>query len=288
MHVLIPLLAVLAALDGRWPDGRDVALGPLVGAAIGGPFGGPGALVGALVGNGLDKEHAAKSERAPVTVGSKTTVANTEPLTVSGVGLVYRLPGTGSSPTAGELRTTLEHDLKKMPGATDVGKLLDDPKRTTSLVLVSALIPPGARQGDPLDVRIPLPDGSKTTSLQGGELLPCDLTCDTGNDTPCPSDGTGGSRDVRIKAGGPLTVSPRAPTDDRTSDRVGSLAGGGRVIGNRPYHLLLNPNDRNPKTATTVAERLNAAFPATNANLTTAFAETRELILSTRVPRRTS
>lgn len=77
MHVLIPLLAVLTALDGRWPDGRDVALGPLVGAAIGGSSGGPralvgaaigglsgrpGALAGALVGDEIDKRQTTKAD----------------------------------------------------------------------------------------------------------------------------------------------------------------------------------------------------------------------------------
>ncbi|MBY0460654.1 MAG: twin-arginine translocation signal domain-containing protein, partial [Gemmataceae bacterium] len=33
-----------------------------------------------------------------VTVGAKTDVGNTDPLAVSGVGIVFNLPGTGSSP----------------------------------------------------------------------------------------------------------------------------------------------------------------------------------------------
>jgi len=75
MLVLIPLMAVLTALEGRLPDGHDTALGPLMGAATGRPTGPRvGALVGGLLGDQLDKQHAAKAERDVVAVGSKTTV----------------------------------------------------------------------------------------------------------------------------------------------------------------------------------------------------------------------
>src|SRR5687768_1921695 len=116
------------------------------------------------------------------TVGSKTTVGNTEAIAVSGVGLVYGLPGTGISAPPGGWRTLLGEALKR-DGASQLKQYLDDPNRTTSLVLVTALVPPGARKGDPIDVQITLPDESKTTSLKGGKLLLCDLynTDTTGN-----------------------------------------------------------------------------------------------------------
>ncbi len=119
---------------------------------------------------------------AVATVGSKTAVGNTEALVVSGVGLVFRLPGTGSTAPPGGWRTMLEDNMKKAKRnePVNVRQLLDDPGRTTSLVLVSALIPPGARKDEAVDVQITLPDDSKTTSLQGGELLSCELiTFDT-------------------------------------------------------------------------------------------------------------
>ena len=65
------------------------------------------------------------------TVGVKTTVGNTEPIDVSGVGLVYGLAGTGSSAPPGGWRQMLEDSLKKQ-GATHLKQYLDDPNRTTS------------------------------------------------------------------------------------------------------------------------------------------------------------
>lgn len=109
------------------------------------------------------------------TVGMKTMPDNMGPIAVSGVGLVYRLPpGMGSSAIPGSWRQMLEMSLKKQ-GFTHLKELLDDPNKTTSLVLVSAIIPPGARKGELVDVQITLPEDSRTTSLKGGVLLSCDL-----------------------------------------------------------------------------------------------------------------
>jgi hypothetical protein len=237
-----------------------------------------------------------------VTIGSKTTVSNTESLVVNGVGLVYQLPGTGSSPPAGGWRTMLEDSLKKMKRdqTLSLKELLDNPSRTTSLVIVSAQIPPGARKGEPIDVQVTLPEESKTLSLQGGVLFPCELfTSDTtGNvrsqlagNAPSGPSGSFLMGSVWAKAQGPLIAGNFVPAngkqlaadvdaDGRPVYRAGCVAGGGAVSASRPYHLLLNPNDQNPRIAAAVAERLNTTFHSTaDANLKVAEAKTRELIL---------
>ncbi len=236
-----------------------------------------------------------------VTVGSKTTVSNTESLQVNGVGLVYQLAGTGSSPQPGGYRSLLEDNLKKLKRdqSLSLKELLDNPSRTTSLVLVSALIPPGARKGEPIDVQITLPDDSKTTSLQGGVLFPCDLfTSDsTGNvQSQMRGSGAGGGGaflmgSVWAKAQGPLVAGSFAAengklkgievdADGRTLYRAGFISGGAVVASNRPYYLLLNPNDQSPNIAARVAERLNSTFHTTaDPNLKVAEAKDRQLIL---------
>ena len=46
----------------------------------------------------------------------------------------------------------------------------------------------------------------------------------------------------------------------------------------RPYFILLNPNDQNPRTAYNIAERLNSVFHATaEPNLKVGNAQTREI-----------
>src|SRR5207253_1773952 len=70
-------------------------------------------------------------------------------------------------------RAQLEQAIRR--GKGNPKEVLDDPNRTTSLVVVSAVIPRGARAGDKLPVSVALPPGSKTTSLKYGRLWPCDL-----------------------------------------------------------------------------------------------------------------
>jgi hypothetical protein len=178
--------------------------------------------------------------------------------------------------------------------------LLDNPARTTSLVLVSALVPPGARKDELIDVQVTLPTDSKTVSLQGGVLFPCELlTSDTAgnvrsqiqNGTPAAPSGRLLMGSVWAKAQGPLVAGNFVPEngkpapvsvdgDGRPVYRAGAIAGGARVVANRPYYLLLNPNDQNPRIAAAIAERLNTTFHTTSdPNLKVAEAKTRELIL---------
>lgn len=234
------------------------------------------------------------------TIGSKSTVGNTEPIPVSGVGLVSNLPGTGSSAPPGGWRTMLEQSLKKQ-GVTNVREFLDDPQRRTSLVLVSALIPPGARKGELIDVEITLPEESKTTSLKGGYLHHCELYTyeTTGNIRAMLREGkrVGPSGDLKLGdvwavASGELIAGQFLPRRDEVPEEVEKEAegrplyrsariwGGARVTRSRPYHILLNPADQNPRMAAIVAERLNSTFHnATDASQKVADAKTRELIL---------
>lgn len=232
------------------------------------------------------------------TLGWKTTVGNTEPIPVSGVGLVYGLKGTGSSPPPGGWRTMLEQSLRKQ-GYTNTKELLDDPNRSTSLVIVSALIPAGARKDERIDVQITLPDESRTTSLKGGQLFHCELmTSDTtGNLKSLARDGgpTGPSGglvlgSVMAKAEGPVvagTFTPASSSANRETDdggppplKVGRVWGGGRVSQSRPYYFLMNPGDQNVRMAATVADRLVSTFHATaDPGSKVADAKTRELVL---------
>jgi hypothetical protein len=233
------------------------------------------------------------------TVGSRTTVGNTESIIVSGVGLVYGLPGTGSSAPPGGWRLMLEDSLKKMPGMTSIKQLLDDPNKTTSLVLVTALVPPGARKGDPVDIQITLPDESKTTSLKGGRLLLTDLynTDTTGNlkslmqnGRPAPPSGELRKGDRWAVAEGPVLAGQFIPgngqarietdADGQPLFKMGKIWGGGRVTKPRQYYILINPGSQSPSMAASLAERLNSTFHATaEPNLKVADAQTKQLVL---------
>lgn len=216
---------------------------------------------------------------ATTKVGDKTVVGNVDPIPVSGVGLVWKLNGTGSV-ASGEWRAVLERDLrkKKLP---NVSLYLDDPNKTTSLVLVSAVIPPGAKKGDVIDIDISLPRGSGTTSLKGGWLLECDLTTfeESGRvrDAMIQSGAEVGANPVSgntlllgktlVRAEGPLVVGESGDTatmkarlgdTDSAAFTAARIWSGGRVLEERPYFFMLN--DNSSRLAMEIAERLNTTF----------------------------
>lgn len=218
---------------------------------------------------------------AYATVGSKTLPDNMGAVEVSGVGLVYRLqPGTGSHAPPSGWRQMLEAGLKKQ-GWTRIREILDDPDKTTSLVLVTALVPPGARKGDPIDLQVRVPDESKTVSLRGGLLLPCDLSeYDTsGNLSSLVKKGTPAGPSGALLPGSvwaktvekapviagtyeaPGKAEPLAEGEPRQL-RAGQVWAGARVTQNRPYYFIMKPGDDNIRMAAEVAERLNATFHA--------------------------
>lgn len=227
-----------------------------------------------------DKELAA-------TVGSKTVVGNTDPIPVTAVGLVLGLKGTGSSPPPDGYRETMEKQLKRLQ--RNPKEVLDDPNKTTSLVLVTGVIPAGARTGEKFDVTVVLPPGSKTTSLSHGELFQCEL---------CNVELAGNARQAMQASGlptgkvplaganallngsrlavadGPLVVGTLVPNDtgdekqaraatDNPAGRVAKVWGGMTNQLDRPYHFLLNGEGPQPRLAQTIASRLNTVFHGT-------------------------
>ena len=216
------------------------------------------------------------------TIGERTIVSNSDPIPVFGIGLVHNLRGTGSSPPPGEHRTALETMIVKMKGRPK--ELLDDPNKSTSLVLVSAIIPPGCRNGDKVDVTITLPPGSKTTSLKGGVLFPCDLANYelAGNvrqamtaagmpsgKAPVASDLTPLMGNRMVIAEGAL-IAGSAERAEKTDDdsgpaelKVGKIWSGGKALMDRPYYFLMSDGGTQPRLALVVAERINSVFHAT-------------------------
>lgn len=216
------------------------------------------------------------------TVGTKTVVGNTEPVPVSAVGLVLGLKGTGSSPPPDGYREQLEKVLKRLQRSPK--DVLDDPNRSTSLVLVSGVIPAGARAGEKFDVNVVLPPGSKTTSLSHGELFDCDLFnvemagqarqalqasgIPTGKVPVASSPVLVGSRLAVGK--GPLVVGTLVPTGedketvrpatDNPAGRVAKVWGGMTNQLDRPYHFLLNGEGPQPRLAQMIASRMNTVF----------------------------
>lgn len=223
----------------------------------------------------VDDDFTEKLEKA--TVGDKTVVSNTEPIPVSGVGLVWKLQGTGSIAKA-PWREFLEKNLRQKK--VNPRDFLDDPSLSCSLVLVNAIIPPGAKKGDPIDIEVTLPAGSETTSLKGGVLFECDLFpydragnvrermiqagADIGSNPVIGGDSLLMGQAL-VRAGGPLVAGDdgRAKTTDLPEYRMGMVWGGGRFLEDRPYWFeLSDEKTKSARMAGTLAARINESFPA--------------------------
>jgi hypothetical protein len=206
-----------------------------------------------------DREAGAKIIKSVEVVHDVAGVAGAESIAISGVGLVVGLDGTGGSAPPGGFRAMLEDELHKR-GVTNVKELLADP--SNSLVLVSALIPAGARKGDPIDVDVTLPPQSKTTSLRGGRLVECVLRDydSTRNVSPKYH---GGDRLLRgkvlAKAEGAILV---GFGDGEESGKLkrGRIWGGGRCLIDRPFFVALNEKKQFARVAMKVADRINETF----------------------------
>jgi hypothetical protein len=193
------------------------------------------------------------------TIGDVTEVGNAGPLRVDGVGLVTGLDGTGGT-KRDEFRAMLEKELRQRK-VQNVSKILDSPDN--ALVLITALIPPGARKSEPIDIQVSLPQGSPCISLRGGYLQPAvlrnyELTKDL------VPDYDGGNRlltgHILAVAKGPLVVGFGNPGDVQAL-KLGHVWEGGLSLVERPYHFELKKDDRSAKAASVIAGRINLKFP---------------------------
>jgi hypothetical protein len=194
------------------------------------------------------------------TIGEKTQVGNAQPVPVSGVGLVEGLEGTGGDAPPDGFRAMLEDQLRKA-NVRHVKELLASPNN--ALVLVSAQIPPGTRKGDPIDVEVMLPRGSKATSLRGGRLHRCELFNYDLAQRLNPRY-TGSATWLRghpiAEAQGAVLVG-LGGTDEDTL-RQGRIWAGGRARKDMPLTLVMNSDQQFARMTALIADRVNESFQA--------------------------
>lgn len=197
------------------------------------------------------KENENPRFRYPV-VGDNTVVDGMLPAKVEGIGLVIGLKGTGSDPPMNDYRKQMIELMQKK----DIFKpteLLSS--STTSIVLLRAYIPPGARKGEKIDVEVFVPPGDSTTSLAGGRLLDSGLA-----ETMIGKGRYNLKGDEVVKVQGPVLVWPNASGRDDVSLKKGALLGGGTVEIDRTFQLVLNSKERSGRRTKLLAERINERF----------------------------
>jgi hypothetical protein len=201
-------------------------------------------------------------------------VSNNEPYPVSGYGLVTRLHNTGNNRGVPSrvydyiVRSFMRHGVG--PGAADdrmvdwsPAKVLGDPQ--TAIVEVYGFLPPGARKDQRVDVYVRAVESSQTTSLARGILWTTELKVDGANPIAPAA-----RVDVFMYARGNVFVNPSYVSNAggsqpavQASLRSGVIMGGGRVLHDRPLHLIL----RTPslRTARTIEACIDHRFENENA-----------------------
>ncbi len=231
-------------------------------------LGGLGAVVLVLAGcshTGQQRGQAADESDAVryevPTIGDRTTVGNSEPVPLGGVGLVTGLEGTGGDCPHDSYRSMLADQLRK-DKVRNVNELLNS--STTALVIVEASLPPGASKGDPIDIQVKLPPGSKATSLRGGYLQKCkqydyDFARNLRPDYHGPEGMLLGA--AKAYAEGPVLVGA-GDGDESARVKSGRIWSGGRVRYDHPLALIMNPNYQLGNLTALITDRVNETFSA--------------------------
>lgn len=185
-------------------------------------------------------------------VGDIAAPYGLHPVKIEEVGLVTRLPGTGSDPPPSAQRSALVDEMQAR-GVRYPNHVLAS--GNTSLVLVRGYLRPGIQKGDHFDLEIRIPSNSETTSLRGGWLMETRLKELAVLDNQI--------RDGHVLGlgEGPLLVDPSASAE---SNPVllgrARILGGGVALKSRPLGLVLKPGQQSVTNSAAIGAALNRRF----------------------------
>jgi len=195
--------------------------------------------------------------RLGTTIGSLCEVVSTDFVDVEGYGIVGGLRGTGSSECPTRIREYLkQHILKQMTNRrTNIDGFINSPD--TAVVRVHGTMPTSVMESRIFDVKVTALPGTQTTSLEGGWLHSADLKL-LGRFSVATR--------VFATARGPVFMDTL--NRDEIDRKTGYVLGGGTVIGEYPFGLVL----RKPDFTITniIRNRLNGRFGPNTAKAETA------------------
>lgn len=172
------------------------------------------------------------------TIYEYAIVLDTEPLNVSGFGLVVNLRGTGDTTVPTVVREYIIRDMVKR-GITKPETILSD--KRVAIVQVEAAMPPGIRAGEQFDAHVMAMPQSTVTSLAHGRLYLTELS-PNGANLLSP----GNPVHKYARAQGEIFVNPGyALQDPGTSSqalsslRMGAILHGVQALQSRPMRLRL-------------------------------------------------
>jgi flagellar basal body P-ring protein FlgI len=196
---------------------------------------------------------------------------NATDMIVSGYGLVTGLDGTGGSTPPCDARTAILDRLKRAKHENPI-EVIDSPD--TAIVILTAVVKPGVRRDEMVDVEVTLPQGSKVKNLRGGMLqtTPLMTFATQGevrdylkqNDFGSISQGNRMLRGHEVMAArGPIQAALSTSFEESSSEQAlkrGFVWKGGKMLESRSMYLVLKSDQQRYRTAEQVALRLNETF----------------------------
>lgn len=167
--------------------------------------------------------------------------------------MVVGLDNTGSDPPPSPLQESLINEMRIRKIANPNTELASP---RTSLVIAEAYIPPGARAGDRVDIRVLTPRDSETTSLVGGWMLEAALS------ESAVLEGRLRKGETFVRGHGAiLTDNVRQGQDDaELLLKRGVILGGGILKKDRPIGLAMGASDVSIQASARVGQAINGRF----------------------------
>ena len=198
-----------------------------------------------------------KAPPTPDLVRNAAVPNGLHPIQVDGVSSVNQLAGTGGPADPSEYRDELLEEMKRHD-IKDPNKYLE--LDTNALVRVRALIPPGARRGDPIDIRVLAPEESQVSDLGGGWLLDTRLRRQLRLRQRMMQRSVHSGQVLAIATGPVVTRGSHNPGDEVANRIEGNVISGGRVQEDRLMSLVLRPEYQHVKVAIEISEAINKRF----------------------------
>ena len=176
---------------------------------------------------------------------------------VDGVGVIIRLAGTGGPADPSEYRDELIDDMRRRD-IPEPNHFLES--KRNALVRVRSVIPPGARRGDPVDIKVLAPEGSNVTDLRGGWLMDTRLRQQIRLEKRLMRSSVRSGEVLAVGAGPVTTRASHTVGDDQASSIEGNVISGGRVQKDRKLSLVLRPEFKHVYTSTQISDAINHRF----------------------------
>jgi flagellar basal body P-ring protein FlgI len=185
-------------------------------------------------------------------VGDLAVPYETHSVTIESVAVVTGLKGTGSDPKPGPQRSELLREMQNREVMSPNSLLASG---NVSLVLATAVVPPGIQKGDHFDIEVRVPSNSETTSLRGGFLLETDLRAMGVLEEHIRRGNVDG------RARGPVLVDPSASAKaDHINAGRGRILSGGTALKSRPLALVLKPDSQSVLNSARIETAVNKRF----------------------------